>query len=467
MEQNESGNKKTARPKKIIIGILIACVAVLAILYAAGAFYFSSHFLPGSKINGVNCSGKTLEGVENHLADEISSYALTIKERGDNTETISADRIGLSYVDDGKVEKLLKGQNSWGWITAFTKKHEYTMSATTTVDEEKLTSAIDGLTCLAEENMQQPVDAHLEVGDNGYEIVPETEGTALDKDKVTEVITKAVKAGETEVDLEASDCYLKPSVYQDDKNLIAQRDQSNAFLKAKITIDFSDRQEVVDQSLIKDWVTTDENGNAVLDEAKVKAYVVELAKKYDTFGYPRQFKTSTGETITVSGGDYGWLMARNDTTTKLNEAIKSGKSQTIEPEYTYKGYVRDTNDIGNTYVEVSLSAQHMWFYKNGQLLVDTDVVTGNHNLGHDTKTGIYAIMYKERNATLVGEDYSSPVKYWMPFYANVGIHDASWRTTFGGSEYLNNGSHGCVNTPEANAEKIFNNIEKGVPVVVY
>ncbi len=152
---------------------------------------------------------------------------------------------------------------------------------------------------------------------------------------------------------------------------------------------------------------------------------------------------------------------------KLIEAIKSGKSQTIEPEYTYKGYVRDTNDIGNTYVEVSLSAQHMWFYKNGQLLVDTDVVTGNHNLGHDTKTGIYAIMYKERNATLVGEDYSSPVKYWMPFYANVGIHDASWRTTFGGSEYLNNGSHGCVNTPEANAEKIFNNIEKGVPVVVY
>ena len=205
-------------------------------------------------------------------------------------------------------------------------------------------------------------------------------------------------------------------------------------------------------------------GNSVM---LIVAIFVELAKKYDTFGYPRQFKTSTGETITVSGGDYGWLMARNDTTTKLIEAIKSGKSQTIEPEYTYKGYVRDTNDIGNTYVEVSLSAQHMWFYKNGQLLVDTDVVTGNHNLGHDTKTGIYAIMYKERNATLVGEDYSSPVKYWMPFYANVGIHDASWRTTFGGSEYLNNGSHGCVNTPEANAEKIFNNIEKGVPVVVY
>ena len=139
----------------------------------------------------------------------------------------------------------------------------------------------------------------------------------------------------------------------------------------------------------------------------------------------------------------------------------------MEPDYTYKGYVRDTDDIGNTYVEISLARQHMWFYKDGQLLVDTDVVTGNHNQGLDTHTGVYGIMYKERNATLVGENYSSPVKYWMPFYANTGIHDASWRTVFGGTEYINNGSHGCVNTPEANAEKIFNNIEKGVPVVVY
>ena len=33
------------------------------------------------------------------------------------------------------------------------------------------------------------------------------------------------------------------------------------------------------------------------------------------------------------------------------------------------------------HVEISLSKQHMWFFKDGQLLVDTDVVTGNHNKG--------------------------------------------------------------------------------------
>ena len=54
----------------------------------------------------------------------------------------------------------------------------------------------------------------------------------------------------------------------------------------------------------------------------------------------------------------------------------------------------------------------------------------------------------------------------MPFYANVGIYDIN-RTVFGGTEYISNGSHGCVNTPHENAEKIYNNIEPGVPVVVY
>ena len=155
---------------------------------------------------------------------------------------------------------------------------------------------------------------------------------------------------------------------------------------------------------------TDEAGNVTLDQAKVKEYVQQLKYKYDTFGSSRQFKTATGETITVSGGDYGWLIAPNDTTAKIIEAIKSGQSQTIEPEYTYRGYHRETDEIGNTYVEISLAKQHMWFFKDGQLLVDTDVVTGNHNKGWDTHTGVYAIMYKEREATLVGENLQFPGK---------------------------------------------------------
>lgn len=467
MAKKKAKKGKYKKAKKILLGVLIAYVVILAVGYGIGVFYYSSRFFSGSVINGVDCSGKTVEQVEKDMKSQIAAYALVLKEREDKSESISASQISMEYVDDGKVQELKEQQNPFAWFLSFARSKDYTMSASMTYDKEAVNQVVEGLDCFKEENTVQPVDAHLEVKDGVYEIVPETQGTALDIDKVKTAVVQAIDSGETLLDLDEAGCYLQPQVLSTDEGLAQKRDQGNAFLKATVTIDFADRQEVVDGNRIKDWLATDAEGNLSLDEAKIKEYVQELKYTYDTFGASRQFTTAYGETITVSGGDYGWLIAPNDTTAKIVEAIKSGQPQTIEPAYTYTGYRREADDIGNTYVEISLDRQHMWFFKDGQLLVDTDVVTGCHNKGWDTHTGVYAIMYKERDATLVGEGYNSAVKYWMPFYANTGIHDASWRSSFGGSIYMNNGSHGCVNTPEANAEKIYNNIEKGVPVVVY
>ena len=467
MAKKKAKKGKYKKAKKIILGVLIGYVAILVIAYGIGVFYYSSRFLPGTEINGMDCSGKTVEEVENNMESQIASYQLVLKERGDKSETISASQISMEYISDGKIQELKEQQNPFAWFLAFAIQQDYTLSATTSYDEDALNAAVDALDCFKEENVVQPVDAHLEVQDGQYVIVEETQGTALDSDKVKEAVKNAIDSGETLLDLDQAGCYIEPSVLSTDENLAKQRDEGNKLLTVTVTIDFSDRQEVIDADVMKDWLTTNEEGAVDLDRTKVREYVQQLQYEYDTFGSSREFTTSSGQTITVSGGDYGWLIAPNDTTTKIIDTIKSGQSQTIEPEYTYTGYCRDTNDIGNTYVEISLDQQHMWFYKDGQLIVETDVVTGCHNKGWDTKTGVYAIMYKERDATLVGEGYNSAVSYWMPFYANVGIHDASWRSSFGGSIYLNNGSHGCVNTPTENAATIYNNIEKGGPVVVY
>lgn len=467
MAKKKAKKGKYKKAKKIMLGVLIGYVALLVIAYGIGVFYYSNRFLSGTEINGMDCSGKTVEEVENNMESQIASYQLVLKERGDKSEAISASQISMEYISDGKIQELKEQQNPFTWFLAFARQQDYTLSATTSYDETALNAVVDALDCFKEENVVQPVDAHLEVQDGQYVIVEETQGTALDSDKVKEAVKNAIDSGETLLDLDQAGCYIEPSVLSTDENLAKQRDEGNKLLTVTVTIDFSDRQEVIDADVMKDWLTTNEEGAVDLDRTKVREYVQQLQYEYDTFGSSREFTTSSGQTITVSGGDYGWLIAPNDTTTKIIDTIKSGQSQTIEPEYTYTGYCRDTNDIGNTYVEISLDQQHMWFYKDGQLIVETDVVTGCHNRGWDTHTGVYAIMYKERDATLVGEGYNSAVSYWMPFYANVGIHDASWRSSFGGSIYLNNGSHGCVNTPTENAATIYNNIEKGVPVVVY
>ena len=467
MAKKKAKKGKYKKAKKIVLGVLVAYVLILVLAYAGGVVYFSKHFFSGSKINGLDSAGKTVKEVERDMASQIASYELVIKEREDKTETISAAKIGMQYVDDGKIKELKKQQNPFTWFLSFIHAKDYTMSATTTYDEAAVKAAVDQLAVVQDENMVKPVNAHLEVTENGYEIIPETMGTEVDKEKVKSVVLDAIERGASEVNLEEAGCYTSPEVLSTDEKLVQQQEEGNKFLNVTVTIDFADRQEVVNKDVMKDWLVVGEDGSLDLSHEKAKAYVQELKYEYDTFGSSRQFTTAYGETITVSGGDYGWVIAPNDTTTKILDAIKSGESQTITPEYTYSAYRRERDEIGNTYIEISLSRQHMWFFKDGQLLVSTDIVTGNHNRGWDTHTGVYAIMYKERDATLVGEGYNSSVKYWMPFYANTGIHDATWRSSFGGSIYMNNGSHGCINTPYDQAEKIFNNIEKGVPVVVY
>jgi lipoprotein-anchoring transpeptidase ErfK/SrfK len=147
--------------------------------------------------------------------------------------------------------------------------------------------------------------------------------------------------------------------------------------------------------------------------------------------------------------------------------VKDGVQVNREPVYFQKAQQYGDDDIGNTYVEVNLTAQHLFFYKDGKLVLESDYVSGNVSKGLGTPVGTYPIQYKDLDATLVGEDYETPVKYWMPFNKNIGLHDASWRKKFGKDIYLKNGSHGCINMPPDMAKKMYQNIQKGVAVVVY
>jgi fibronectin type 3 domain-containing protein len=127
-------------------------------------------------------------------------------------------------------------------------------------------------------------------------------------------------------------------------------------------------------------------------------------------------------------------------------------------------------NVGGTYIEVSIKQQHMWYYVNGKLYVDTDVVTGNDDGVHNTPKGVFSIFYKESPSILVGDDYRTKVTYWMPFTSDgCGIHDSTWRADweYGGTTYKGDGSHGCVNTPYSKVKKIYNKASAGTKVIVH
>lgn len=149
------------------------------------------------------------------------------------------------------------------------------------------------------------------------------------------------------------------------------------------------------------------------------------------------------------------------------EILESGESQVREPVYFQKAASYDGSDYGNTYAEVNLTAQHMFFYKDGQMVLESDFVSGNQRRNFTTPPGIFGLTYKQRKAVLKGQGYASPVDFWMPFNGGIGFHDATWRGSFGGNIYKTNGSHGCINMPYAKAKELYDLVYTNVPVICY
>lgn len=253
----------------------------------------------------------------------------------------------------------------------------------------------------------------------------------------------------------------------DDQALFTPVETTSPYADMTITYHFGSRTETLDWSTIQYWISDDGKGNITVDENKAAVYVKLLARQYNTAYCTKKLKTSYGPTVTITRGHYGWMIDQKAEVAALMECIKSGESQTREPVYSQTANSHDGPDYGDTYVEMNLTAQHLYFYKNGKLLVETDFVSGDEARGWSTPAGAFPLTYKQKNAVLKGKNYATPVTYWMPFNGNIGMHDGYWRSSFGGTIYKKSGSHGCVNLPPAVAKLIFENIEKGMPVLCY
>ena len=457
--------EKTNHNKIIIVAAGIGGV-VLAMYLGTSAF-FINRFNPGSTINCMSVSGKTVNEAYDEIVNEAKKYELNIKGRNGFNESIKAADINLIYTDSNIIQELKNSQNPLGWVVSAFTKNDYKSSELISFDERKLDDRIDSFACFNEDNIEEPKNPILQYEDGKYTILKESYGNKVNKEKLLQEIIKAIENGENTIDIDNAGCYESPRFTSESREITDAKDSLDKYVSSKITYNIGDTDEVLEGNKIREFLDVDEDYNVTINEEKVKKYVISLAEKYNTVGKTRQFKTTGGNTVSISGGDYGRKIDTSGEVQYIIDTIKEGKTDSKEPKYSQVPFCNDSDDIGNTYVEVSLSGQHLWFYKNGSLIVDGPVVSGNISNGHGTPGGVYKLDYKERNATLKGEGYSTPVSFWMPFNGGIGIHDATWRGSFGGNIYVTGGSHGCVNAPYSLANTIYNNIEQGTPIVCY
>ena len=447
-----------------VAGILLV---VVLLAYFGIQYYFADRYYYGTHINGIDVSFKTLAESEALLKSEVENYVLEIKGRDVASETITAADAGLELKPENKLLTLKAEQNASSWFLSLFSAQHLNLDDVVVYDEYKLSSRISDLECLDPANVTEPKSAYIIFEGSEYRIVPEVTGNSLNEEKLIEAIKAAINSEADSIDLDEKGLYVEPAYTSESPEVKAALELAGKYASSGITYERSGNDIVADADLISQWVTIDESFNVSIDEAKVSQFVDELAGKYNTYKTPRSFKTSLGTTVTISRGDYGWRINTQAEKDVILKAVADGQKIVREPEYLQKAASHGAADYGSTYLEISLSAQHAWFYKNGVLIAHGDIVTGDVENGTTTPTGIYRLKYKDKDVTLRGEDYESDVAYWMPFNGDVGFHDASWRSKFGGDIYLTNGSHGCVNAPYSLAQAVFNNISAGNAVIVY
>lgn len=471
--------RKTGKDGKVkALWITGGVLAGICLIYVAISVYFMSHFFVNTKINGKNFSGKTASDVEKYLQTNIKDYKLTILENEGRQDVISGSEIGLEYRAGTEAEKLLKDQNGFAWPKAFFTENSRKVSVNVSYNEESLNQRISQLSCLQTE--QTPAEnAKPEFDGNQYVIKPEVYGNAVDKERLIEQVKVHITEFQPQLDMVETKCYAKPKYVEDSKEVQEACDAMNKYVNASITYPMNE-PVVVDKALISQWLQVDGEMKVSLNTEAMKQWFTAFGDKYDTQGTTRTFTTPAGKSATVTGGTYGWSIDEDTELVNLQNSILNGEVVTREPAYYAGGTAaaHSGQDWGNTYAEVDMSAQHMWYVQNGQVVLETDVVTGEPIPSRITPEGVYSLMWKQRDATLVGDikpetgkpEYETDVAYWMQVTSSgVGFHDAIWQTAFGGTLYQipGTGSHGCINMPLDQAGALFNMIEPGTPVIFH
>lgn len=420
--------------KGTLIGLVIMVVLILAgLLFGLYKFGYVGKLTINDKYIGFVRQQNIDRYVYNVMTDEDYVF--------DNPD-LDAATVTYTFATNNMFDNLTFGQFLKGVIIGYDCHFEIVKA----IDPDKVIAWLNDYNT----KQTQPVSAYIEKTDK-FEIVPEQEGTVIDINALLAEITP-YKYNHILV----KDFLLVPEVTQ--SGLEKMCEEANAYANWSCTYT---NGRVISSNIDKVWID-DEHG-IIYDDSFIEE---ELAKCVDSYnGKPDfiNFRTTDGREVNVPNATLEAKVDLNNELTTLKKAMKD--MQSLEDRVPC--FVMDNAEMGNTYVEVSIPQQHLWYYKDGEMVLECAVVTGQVGV-HDTPPGCYYITQMINGTYLTGEEYNNWVNRWMRLTVDgIGIHDANWRTSFGGEIYQTDGSHGCVNMPNLKAAELYKLVDLGTIVVIH
>ncbi|MDO4798628.1 MAG: L,D-transpeptidase family protein [Coriobacteriales bacterium] len=460
--------------------VLLAIVAALLLVYVIGALYFMSHFFPNTTVNGEDVSNMSVSELSSHVTNLGATYKTRIAGQGLDL-TVDGKDIDFSY--DGATYGAEAGAqiSAWTWPIELTKTHAYSVNRGITFDEHKLDDLVIEAITEHNDKTEPPTDATAQYDEDSkkFVLVPEKIGTQLHTNSVQTKAREGVSGMSTDIAIDQSNL-RQPKITTKSKELLDEVDRANKLLDKKIMIRIADKDaKEIDQSLLKKWLSINDECELDVDRDAIKEWASgPLSDEFDTVGNKRTYKRPDGAEIEIEGGTYGWILNGEELSNIIADNLSEGNTDPIDAPMSQTADSWDPNgkEWPNRYIDADLAEQHVRMYDdNGEIIWESDCVSGNTSQNHGTVLGAFFIQDKASPMKLIGldynndgfPDYESDVTFWMPFDGGYGLHDATWRGSFGGNIYTYDGSHGCINLPYSAAQKLYEIANVGDVVIVH
>lgn len=460
---------------------ILAVVGALAAIYVGGSLFFSMHFLPNTWLNGQNVSLMSTGSLTSRMRNANGSYTTHVQGDGMDFELSGSD-IGLSYDADHYAKSAASHTNPWTWPVSIFFTRDLHVTDGIAYDQAKLEQVVGNAVATVNRNAQKPTNAAItyDSQQGAFVAVEEKLGTEVDQARVTQAIMDGIATVQPTVEL-GPDQLVQPSVTTEAPEFRAVVERANDIAGLNFVLCLEgDEIMTIDSALVSSWLVVDDDYSLTGDQQAITNWAKgNLSELIDTVGTTRVYTLpGDNDQITVSGGTYGWTIDGATLAQEVCRRIEAASPGDIDVPVTSSGYYYNPGgkDWADRYIDVDLTNQYVRMYdENSDLIWESDCVSGDEGQGFGTVTGVYAIESMQSPAVLVGADYNgdskpdyeTDVNYWMPFYGGYGLHDATWRGYFGGSAYLYDGSHGCVNLPYSAAQELYELAEVGTPVVVH
>lgn len=464
MTRRKQDKRFLRRKHKYLLAILALAIILSAIGITRFVDYSHRHFRDGTIINDVDCSKLTVEEANTKINEKLHNPDITYIFVDDEFTIQEQQLFGIKLEDNAELKEILQNQNDG------VKELNYTLQHSIFVNDVKVKDYLRTFSCFKEENIKKSQNAYLALdSDNMLYIEPEFYGNELDFNEAYELALSTLRSGSTVIDFRP--ITKQPEILSTDPGLILQRDKLNSILASSVKYILPDDSTFcLDANTIKNWLYKNDDGIYQLDlDSSLEAFIDELEKKVTEASSTVVFKASgIGDISLPLDESKRATIDREGELAKLKEELDTSLLYIREPIYSSKAFSLENQ---TSYVEVDTTRQNVWMFVNGNCIVDTLCVTGNYP-NHHTPSGIFFPTYKVKDTYLKGTNddgskYSCHVDYWVPFNGNIGFHDASWRTKFGGTIYKGNGSHGCVNLPKQVAPTFYENLDLTMPIIVY